>query len=438
MPNVVEIENLYKEYRLGLIGYGTLREDLQTWWAKIGGRDDPNSILFTDSNRNDDTVSDRILALDDINLTVEKGERLGIIGKNGAGKTTLLKILAQIASPTKGTAKMKGRIASLIAVGTGFHNELTGRENIYLNGSILGLRKWEINQRFDEIVDFSGVEQFIDTPVKRYSSGMNIRLGFAVAAHLDPDVLIVDEVLSVGDYEFQKKCIGKMSDVTSEGRTILFVSHNLGSVRDLCTRTILLEKGKKVHDGNTEEVISSYVETSVEGSGEKIFTPDLSEKNMIRDEVVRLKTVRSLNDSGQTCNLFTVRDDIYLQIEYDLFIKKRSFEIQIFLIKQYNQYVFFSYDDQNKLTNDDRVRKPGQYNSVCKIPGDFLNNGSYSLIVKLVDNTNAYCEETGCSFEVDDSDDPKGARGSWSKRGGWPSEVVVRPKLEWDIEYEPF
>ncbi|MDP7036813.1 MAG: ABC transporter ATP-binding protein, partial [Candidatus Marinimicrobia bacterium] len=237
-PSVIKIENLFKEYRLGNIGYGTLREDLESWWARINGKLDPNSIIGDEISQNVDL--NRILALNNINLEVKEGERLGIIGKNGAGKTTLLKILSRISSPTKGSVKIKGRVASLIAVGTGFHGELTGRENIYLNGSILGLTKFEIDQCFDEIVDFSGVEQFIDTPVKRYSSGMNLRLGFAVAAHLDPDILIVDEVLAVGDAEFRKKALGKMKDVSdSEKRTILFVSHNMGAIKTLCEKCIL-------------------------------------------------------------------------------------------------------------------------------------------------------------------------------------------------------
>ena len=430
MTMVIEITNLYKEYRLGTIGYGTLREDLQTWWAKIRGKDDPNSTLFSTEQLNDGRVSDRILALNDINLTVDKGERLGIIGKNGAGKTTLLKILAQIASPTKGSAKIKGRVASLIAVGTGFHAELTGRENVYLNGAILGLSKTDINERFDEIVQFSGVEQFIDTPIKRYSSGMNIRLGFAVAAHLDPDVLIVDEVLAVGDYEFQKKCIGKMSDEAFDGRTILFVSHNLGLIRDLCTRTILLDKGKKIRDGNTEDVISYYTSSSNRFAGEKVFNQESTQ-----NKIVKLKSVRSLNDSDKVCNQFTVRDNIYLSIEYDLFIEKLFFEVQIFLRNHLNQEVFFSYDDQGKLSIDEKLRKTGQYISICKIPGDLLNDGSYSVLVKLVDNNTTFCQEEGCSFDIIESMDPKGARGLWTQTGRWP-EVSVRPKLEWIIEHE--
>ena len=268
MPDpVIEIEHLYKEYRLGVIGYGTLREDLQSWWARARGKEDPNSMLFSSNQSRDGNSLDRILALNDLNLTVRRGERLGIIGNNGAGKTTLLKILSRIASPTKGTARIKGRVASLIAVGTGFHAELTGRDNIYLNGSILGLRKSEIDQRFDEIVDFSGVEQFIDTPVKRYSSGMYVRLGFAVAAHLDPDVLIVDEVLAVGDAEFREKALGKMKDVSNqEDRTILFVSHNMVAIKSLCTRAILLESGSITVDSRPDSTVYEYLIRSTQDS----------------------------------------------------------------------------------------------------------------------------------------------------------------------------
>jgi len=258
----IKIEDLYKEYRLGSIGYGTLREDIQRWGASIRGKPDPNSIINY-NGRNSKYNLNRILALNNINLEVKQGERLGIIGKNGAGKTTLLKILSRISSPTKGSIKIKGRVASLIAIGTGFHSELTGRENIYLNGAILGLNKREIDKRYDEIIDFSGVEKFIDTPVKRYSSGMYVRLGFSVAAHLDPDILIVDEVLAVGDEEFRKQAFDKMVDVSeSGGRTIIFVSHNLVSVKNLCSRTIVLNNGKITFNGDTGEAIDHYLDTA--------------------------------------------------------------------------------------------------------------------------------------------------------------------------------
>lgn len=255
---VISVENLYKEYKLGVISHGTLTHDLQSWWARVRGKEDPNSLISTNPSAAAETGS--FLALKDINFEVKAGDRVGIIGKNGAGKSTLLKILSKVTAPTKGQVKMKGRVGSLLEVGTGFHSELTGRENIYLNGAILGMRKKEIDRKLDEIVDFAGVEKHIDTPVKRYSSGMNVRLGFAVAAHLEPEILIVDEVLAVGDAEFQKKAIGKMEDVSKgEGRTILFVSHNMAAVQRLCNTGVLLRNGCISYQGIIDNVINTYI-----------------------------------------------------------------------------------------------------------------------------------------------------------------------------------
>ena len=259
---VLSVENLSKEYRLGMIGRGTLRQDMQSWWARLRGKEDPNSLLTVpQSFQNGDTHSNskKFWALRDISFEVERGKVLGIIGRNGAGKSTLLKIISRISSPTKGYVKSKGRLASLLEVGTGFHPELTGRENVFLNGAILGMTKTEIKSRFDEILDFSGIEKFIDTPVKRYSSGMYVRLAFAVAAHLDPEILIVDEVLAVGDIGFQKKCLGKMKDVSKEGRTVIFVSHNMEAVQKLCGRTLWIEKGEICVNGQTNETLDKYV-----------------------------------------------------------------------------------------------------------------------------------------------------------------------------------
>jgi len=329
MSKVIEIEHLFKEYRLGLIGYGTLKEDLQSWWAKARGKEDPNSLLSSEALSRDGNSPDHIIALNDINLIVNRGERLGIIGPNGAGKTTLLKILSRIASPSKGTARIKGRVACLIAVGTGFHHELTGRENIYLNGSILGLRKFEIDQRFDEIVDFSGVEQFIDTPVKRYSSGMHIRLGFAVAAHLDPDVLIVDEVLSVGDAEFQKKALGKMKDVSKgEGRTILFVSHNMQSITSLCDNAILIDKGSIVLEDDSQTVVNKYLK----GNSTHLLNKSLEYGELKRDiEVdgsVRFTEFSYLNDKGDSCDYFTKGEKIVIYFKYRVMRYVKSLKIE--------------------------------------------------------------------------------------------------------------
>ena len=258
MSNVViKIENLYKEYQLGTIGYGSLKHDLNVWLAKIRGKDNPYLKIGEKKHKD---LNETFMALNNINLEIEAGDTVGIIGKNGAGKSTLFKILSRTTAPTKGQVKIKGKIASLLEVGTGFHPELTGRENIFLNGAILGMKKREISKKFDEIVAFSGIEQFIDTPVKRYSSGMYVRLAFAVAAHLDSDILILDEVLAVGDAEFQKKCLGKMDDVAkNQGRTVLFVSHNMAAVSKLCKSGVLLKNGVVQYNGNSSDAISRYL-----------------------------------------------------------------------------------------------------------------------------------------------------------------------------------
>jgi lipopolysaccharide transport system ATP-binding protein len=265
MAKVIKVENLSKAYQLGTFGTGTISRDLERYWARLRGKEDPFLKIGEVNDRTVTSESNVVWSLKDINLEVEQGDALGIIGRNGAGKSTLLKILGRTTSPTKGTVKMKGRVASLLEVGTGFHPELSGRENIYLNGTILGMRKAEIKKKFDEIVAFSGVERYIDTPVKRYSSGMYVRLAFAVAAHLESEILIVDEVLAVGDAEFQRKCLGKMNEVSKgEGRTILFVSHNMGAIQKLCTKVLYLDKGSVKYKGDTAKVIDEYLSNGVE------------------------------------------------------------------------------------------------------------------------------------------------------------------------------
>lgn len=257
MPEtVIKIENLRKQYRLGTIGGGTLRADIQSWWARKRGKEDPNTVIGTETA----SVGETFYALDGINLEVKRGEALGIIGANGAGKSTLLKLLSRVTAPTEGTIKINGRIASMLEVGTGFHPELTGRENIYMNGAILGMTKAEIDSKIEDIIDFSECRQFIDTPVKRYSSGMYVKLAFAVAAHLDAEIMIMDEVLAVGDVKFQQKCLGKMGDAAGhEGKTVLYVSHNMGTIRRLCNRCVVLEQGKIIYDGEVNEAIKIYM-----------------------------------------------------------------------------------------------------------------------------------------------------------------------------------
>jgi lipopolysaccharide transport system ATP-binding protein len=260
MAKAIKVENLSKVYQLGNFGTGTISRDLERFWARMRGKEDPFLKIGEVNDRAKKGESDIVWSLKDLDFEVEQGDAVGIIGQNGAGKSTLLKILSRVTSPTTGSVKIKGRIASLLEVGTGFHPELTGKENIFLNGAILGMRKAEIKRKFDEIVDFSGVERYIDTPVKRYSSGMYVRLAFAVAAYLESEILIVDEVLAVGDAEFQKKCLGKMGDVSKgEGRTVLFVSHNMGSINVLCNKGILLENGKINDSGNIAHVIETYL-----------------------------------------------------------------------------------------------------------------------------------------------------------------------------------
>ena len=257
---ILKVEHISKQYRLGLVGTGTLSHDLKRWLYKVRGKDDPYLKIGDTNDRSKAAESDYVWAIKDINFEVKRGEVLGIIGKNGAGKSTLLKILSRVTSPTTGQIKTKGRIASLLEVGTGFHPELTGKENIYLNGAILGMTKTEIKAKEQEIIEFSGCQRYIDTPVKRYSSGMRVRLAFAVAAFLEPDILVVDEVLAVGDAEFQKKAVGKMQDISrGDGRTVLFVSHNMAAVKSLCTRAIVLEHGKVAYNGSTQDAVSFYL-----------------------------------------------------------------------------------------------------------------------------------------------------------------------------------
>ncbi|MBD2752564.1 ABC transporter ATP-binding protein [Spirosoma validum] len=305
MKPIVNVENLSKQYRLGTIGTGTIRDDVQRWLHRLQGKEDPFLKVGDFNDRASKGNSEYVWALKDINFAVMPGEVLGIIGKNGAGKSTLLKILSKVTGPTTGRIDFDGRIGSLLEVGTGFHPELTGRENIFLNGAILGMRKHEIRSKLDQIIDFSGCERYIDTPVKRYSSGMTIRLGFAVAAHLDPEILIVDEVLAVGDAEFQKKAIGKMQDVSrNEGRTVLFVSHNMAAVKNLCTKGLVLDKGMVSFEGKTVEAIDYYF--SIQGSKgatiiEKMSTlhPGLS----ISDICVNGSSSDCIHISGQSASL---------------------------------------------------------------------------------------------------------------------------------------
>lgn len=313
---ILKASNISKQYRLGLVGTGTISHDLNRWWARVRGKEDPFLKVGSVNDRSSKADSDYVWALRDINFEVKKGEVLGIIGKNGAGKSTLLKILSRVTAPTTGEIKTKGRIASLLEVGTGFHPELTGRENIYLNGAILGMSKAEIKAKEQEIIEFSGCERYVDTPVKRYSSGMRVRLAFAVAAHLEPDILVIDEVLAVGDAEFQKKALGKMQDISKgEGRTVLFVSHNMAAVKSLCTRTIVLEHGSTVFEGGTDEAVDYYIsEANTIGRREVVFNA-LHRKSPTHGPVKLIK-IRSNNE--QTTIRGILDFDVYIQVDQAL------------------------------------------------------------------------------------------------------------------------
>lgn len=323
----IEFENISKQYRLGLVSTNTLSHDLKRWYAmNIQGKEDPYLKIGEVNDRAHKGQSDYVWALKDINFKVEQGDVLGIIGKNGAGKSTLLKILSKVTTPSTGTIKARGRIASLLEVGTGFHPEMTGRENIYMNGAIMGMTKAEITRRFDEIVDFSGVERYIDTPAKRYSSGMTVRLGFAIAAHLEPEILVVDEVLAVGDAEFQKKAIGKMQDVSKgEGRTVLFVSHNMASIQQLCNKGLILHNGESIMSGDISDCINKYLFM------DKINDSTIIQSISFLDSRIKIYTIQINKDNSKTVNMSN--DNLSVEILLNGFLEERiqmSFELRLF------------------------------------------------------------------------------------------------------------
>lgn len=330
----IKVEELGKLYRLGEIGTGTLSHDLSRAWARLRGKEDPFAKIGETNDRTTKGQSDFVWSLKDVNFEVKQGEVLGIIGRNGAGKSTLLKILSKVTAPTTGRVKIKGRIASLLEVGTGFHPELTGRENIFLNGAILGMTKAEIRSKFDEIVDFSGVERYIDTPVKRYSSGMYVRLAFAVAAFLEPEILIVDEVLAVGDGEFQKKCLGRMKDVSvNDGRTVLFVSHDLNAVAQLCTHGILMKQGNVWYDGNVSGMMAAYLGQEEKSSVYVNPSPDPARK-------IVFKKIELLNIHGQLVNIFQYDEEIVFNFEFFINDKNTVADLFVMILDARKRRVF--------------------------------------------------------------------------------------------------
>jgi lipopolysaccharide transport system ATP-binding protein len=372
MSTVISIEHLSKSYRLGAIGGGTLREDFARWMAHLRGQPDP--FVNVGSDHKQRLEGQLFWALRDVSFTVKQGEVLGVIGRNGAGKSTLLKILSRVTAPTEGVVKIKGRIASLLEVGTGFHHELTGRENIFLNGAILGMTKAEIRRKLDEIIAFAEIEEFIDTPVKRYSSGMYVRLAFAVAAHLEPEILIVDEVLAVGDAQFQKKCLGKMGQVAAQGRTILFVSHNMAALRDLCTSAILLESGRLQMTGPTGPVILKYMREDTESKPEVRFAP-------VSHADLQLTAVR-LVDAYQHCsNELDVRDAFSIQVDYTVSqpLKGVEFGVRIYNARQVLITTVLSGTEVIQAPGSQLA--PGKYRLNIDVPGHFFMPDDYSLSI---------------------------------------------------------
>lgn len=375
----IEFENVSKQYRLGLVGTQTLAHDLRRFWiTNIRGKEDPYLKIGETNDRATKGNSDYVWALRDINFKVEQGDVLGIIGKNGAGKSTLLKLLSRVTGPTTGAIRARGRIGSLLEVGTGFHPEMTGRENIYMNGAILGMTRREIDRKLDEIIDFSGCERYIDTPVKRYSSGMTVRLGFAVAAHLEPEILVVDEVLAVGDIEFQKKAIGKMKDVSrGEGRTVLFVSHNMASVRSLCTRGMVLEKGSVAFDGDVNEAVEKYMAGNISNS--ENFSFDNLEEAPGNDRI-RIKSFKLTPTHGSEINInsgISVEMVVFNNIEnalLDATFELRTLDDTVV----FHQGTFFEKEATSKI---------GYYRISMNIPPQLLNAGTYNLRVWFGQNT---------------------------------------------------
>lgn len=371
---VIDIENISKRYKLGVFTADTFAEDLKIW---IKSKIRKEKSTGYEVNSRVDSLG-YFWALRDISFAVKQGEILGIIGKNGAGKSTLLKILSRITTPTNGSIKIKGRVASLLEVGTGFHPELTGRENIFLNGAILGMTKKEIEKKLEEIIDFSGIEEHIDSPVKRYSSGMKVRLGFAVAAHLEPEILVVDEVLAVGDAEFQKKCLGKMQDVSKGGRTILFVSHNMTAVRNLCTSSVLLKDGRLVMKGNTDEIVSEYLGGTL---GNRIHFR-FNDSDSIGIDQLRINEIRVFAENKNTGDPILMKDAVIIRINHFRKLSKNRYDISI-QFKGESDEILFS-GGSGEMETPGYKEGPGVVE--VKIPANLLNAGVFEANLMVVEN----------------------------------------------------
>jgi lipopolysaccharide transport system ATP-binding protein len=416
MAVAVQVDGLSKRYRIGELqaAYGTLRESLSHVAKRLTGQEHHRGY-------------DEIWALRDVSFALEEGKALGVIGRNGAGKSTLLKILTRITTPTAGRAEIRGRVGSLLEVGTGFHPELTGRENVYLNGAILGMKRREIRAKLPEIAEFSGVAKFLDTPVKRYSSGMHVRLAFSVAAHFEPEILLVDEVLSVGDAEFQARCLGRMEDIGATGRTVVFVSHQLQAVAQLCDRALLLDEGKIVMDGPSPEVVASYLQT-VTGTSSLQTWEDESAPG---DDLVRLRSVRITRPDGETSDFVDVREPIGIELT---FVVQRDGPPILPKIKLTSggQIIFNAMDVDMRWHE---ASPPGEYVATAWIPGNLLNEGLVTVdaAVCSIDSPKLHHHVSvheAASFHMQDPLEGDSSRGTFT--GQWRG--VVRPLLEWSVE----
>ncbi|MEL1247931.1 polysaccharide ABC transporter ATP-binding protein [Flavobacterium helocola] len=412
---VIKAENISKQYRLGLVGTGTVKDDMKRWWYNLRGKEDPFLKIGEANDRSSKGESDYVWSLRDINFEINQGDSVGIIGRNGAGKSTLLKILSQVTQPTTGKIYTKGRIASLLEVGTGFHPEMTGRENIYLNGAILGMRKHEITKKFDEIVAFSGVERYIDTPVKRYSSGMYVRLAFAVAAHLESEILIVDEVLAVGDAEFQKKCLGKMNDVSKgEGRTVLFVSHNMAAVKSLCNSGIVLKNGSMSFQGTAESAVAQYLSGESDSLNHKKFGNDFDFETLKINEI-------SINPKGLTSD--EILDEYHeLEFQTHINIKTQPERLHLtYVLKDSNGEALFTFS-----TSGVTPFRKGNNHLVCSFPKGFLNIGNYYLDLYIIEDAKraVFHEPDIMAFTIQEGPRPL---------GGWMGREpgFIKPVFEW-------
>jgi lipopolysaccharide transport system ATP-binding protein len=417
-PVAVRIEGVGKRYKIGALhpGYATLREMIGDALAA------PFRRLRGDDSRRRETI----WALRDVDMEVRRGDLVGIIGHNGAGKSTLLKILSRITRPSAGEVEIRGRVGSLLEVGTGFHPDLTGRENIYLNGAILGMRRVEIRKKFDEIVAFSELEKFVETPVKFYSSGMYVRLAFSVAAHLEPEILIMDEVLAVGDAAFQQKCLDKMRDIRLQGRTIFFVSHDLAAVTRLCKRVVLLEGGRVTAEGQPQEVVNRYLNSSWKAGAERVWNEG---EDAPGGAVVRLRRVRVCDERGETASAFDVRRPVNIEVTYDVLEEGHALVPVVELFNEEGAEVFTTHDAGEEWRR--RVRARGRYTSAVRVPGNLLAEGSLIAHVSVMSHfpsTILHAREANAvAFQVVDEQGGPSARGDYVG----PMPGVVRPLLEW-------